>query len=474
MSHSHLHTLRGRLAEETGAAMLIAMIVLLVTGMLAAVSVTVATQTNSSTRRDANNKSALEAAEAGLQVALYRLNMLRPDASHCVGDAVATPPTSGQTSGWCASSVTALGNGNAYQYYTTPSLAASATCVGLTLTSSNTIAQRCVTSVGTSNGVSARSQIRVASFQARPLFPIAGITGTSAVTLNGNVNVSGSAATNGTMTANGNVGLGGAVLGPNARLSKTGNVTVGSTTTLTSPIVLSPVDPGTSNQSSLSACVARQAAGYPSCNDNYRITNYLSNPSHPTSPYDPSTGVSLSSFNAATRTLNLNGNVTLTLGGGVYNFCELTGNGNVTINVGATAKTAIFIDSPDDPGSGCPAGTGHITLSGNVNWVNTSADPTSLQIYVYGFNNGSNQVTLNGNTDFRGVVYAPQSNVVLNGNIGYYGAISGTTVTMNGNSFTWDPRAGSIQAGTTGLYYRTAWAQCTASFGSGSPGSSCG
>ncbi len=468
--------LRDRLADEAGAAMILAMVVLMITGMLAAVSVTLATQTNSSTRRDANTKSALEAAEAGLQVALYRLNMLRPDDTHCIGDAVSTPTITppAPANPLCASSSTQLGNGTSYQYYTTNALAGSAKCVGLVLTSSNTISQRCVTSVGTSNGVSARSQIRVASFVARPLFPIAGITGTTSVALNGNVNVTGWAASNGTISATGNVGLGGAVLGPKAQLTKTGNVTVGQTSTLTSPIVLSPVDPGTSNQSSLSACVARQTAGYPACNDNYRITNYLSNPSHPTAPYDPSTGLSSSNFDPAGRILTLNGNASLTLGGGVYNFCELTGSGNVTINVGATAKTAIFIDSPDDPSSGCAANTGHIALSGNVNWVNTSADPTSLQIYVYGFNDGSNRVTLSGNTAFRGVVYAPQSGVTLNGNIGYYGAISGATVTMNGNSFTWDSRVGSLQAGTTGLYYRTAWAQCTSAITTADPGAGCG
>jgi Tfp pilus assembly protein PilX len=475
MSRFGLHQLRARLADETGAAMLVAMIVVMVTGMLAAVSVTIATQTNSSTRRDANNKSALEAAEAGLQVALYRLNMLRPDDTHCIGDAVSTPTITppAPASPWCVSSSTQLGNGTSYQYYTTPSLGGSATCVGLALTSSNTISQRCVTSVGTSNGVSARSQIRVASFQARPLFPIAGITGTSGVTLNGNANVSGSAASNGTVLANGNISLGGGVLGPAGKLTKNGNVTVGSTTRLTSPIVLSPVDPGTSNQSSLSGCLARQTAGYPACNDNYRINNYINTPSHP-SPYDPLTGVGTSIYDQATRALTLNGNLTLTLGGGVYNFCQLAVNGNITINVGATAKTAIFIDSPDDPGSGCPAGTGNITLNGNVNWSNASGDPTALQIYVYGLNNGSNTVTLNGNTDFHGVIYAPQSTVNLNGNIGYYGAISGTTVNLNGNSFTWDGRAGSLQAGTTGLYYRTAWAQCTSVYSTSNPGVGCG
>ena len=79
------------LRGDDGAAMIVAIIVLMITSLLAAVAVAVAVQTNGSSQRDVAKKNALEAAEAGLQVAVYRLNMLRPDDTHCVGDAVAAP-----------------------------------------------------------------------------------------------------------------------------------------------------------------------------------------------------------------------------------------------------------------------------------------------------------------------------------------------------------------------------------------------
>src|SRR5438477_12357713 len=98
------------MAEESGIAMVMAITVLtIVTGIVAA-AVAVAVQTNGSTRRDADKKNALEAAEAGLQVANYRINMLQPDGTHCVGDGV----TAGNALGMCASTTATLGNGATY------------------------------------------------------------------------------------------------------------------------------------------------------------------------------------------------------------------------------------------------------------------------------------------------------------------------------------------------------------------------
>jgi hypothetical protein len=96
-----------------------------------------------------------------------------------------------------------------------------------------------------------------------------------------------------------------------------------------------------------------------------------------------------------------------------------------------------------------------------VAWTNLSNDPTALQIYVYGQNNGSNTVSFSGNAAFRGVLYAPQSTVRMSGNATFYGALSASQVNLSGNGFNWDSRAGSLQASSTGLYYRTAWAHCT-------------
>jgi hypothetical protein len=220
--------------------------------------------------------------------------------------------------------------------------------------------------------------------------------------------------------------------------------------------VLGPVQPGNSATT----------------NSNYRITNYLNNPSNPTAPYDMATGVS---YNATTRVLSMGNNSSLTLGGGIYNFCSFTATNNATITLAAGVKTEIIIDSPDDPNSGCGAGTGTLSIKNNANITNTSQDTTALQLYVYGLNDGSNIVDLNNNNALYGVVYAPQSTVNIKNNAGYYGSIAGNVVNINNNmNFNWDSNDQYLQATSTGLYYRTAWAACVPTPPTSDPGSGCG
>ncbi|MHB8691114.1 MAG: DUF7305 domain-containing protein [Solirubrobacteraceae bacterium] len=459
-----------RLRDETGAAMAITIMILAIVTLSVGAAVSVAVDTNAVSIRDAKSKQASEAAEAGLQVALYRLNMLRPDDAHCIGDVVATPGATGT----CTSSVTSIGNGASYQYYMTPTMGSGAACIGVTLGGITSISQRCITSVGISNGVTQRTQIRASAFGAQPLFPVNGIVGLKSLSDSNNASISGWEASNGPITASNNVSITGQIeLGPAGTYSYSNGASNPPKVVLTSPIVLAPVAPGTSNQSSLANCPARQTAGFPACNDNYRISNYLNNPSSPTSPYDQSSGGV--TYNAATRALSMGNNASLTLGGGLYNFCSFSASNNVTINLAPGVKTEIFIDSPDNPGSGCPAGSGTIAASNNVTWMNLSQDPTSLQIYVYGLNDGTNVVNFSNNGVFYGVLYAPQSTINLSNNAAFWGAISGNVVNLSNNTtFNWGASAGTLQATTTGLYYRSGWAQCSPTAPANTPGASCG
>jgi Flp pilus assembly pilin Flp len=495
--------LSSRLRNEDGAAMIIAVIVLMITSALVAVAVSVAVQTNGSTLRDQFKKNALESAEAGLQIGLYRMNMLNPcdpntagcgNQNYCVGDAATAPGTSG----WCQSSTYTMGNGSTYQYWTSPALGNGATCVGLPLTNSvNYIAQRCVTAVGTTNGITARSQIRVAAFRARPLFPVPGITGLKSITNLNNATINGWVASNGIITDTNGATVTGVELGPAGTFVPNAQA-LPPPSVLPSPIVLNPVDPGQSNQTLAANCPARlpDVDGYTSCNDDYRISNELNTPSlcgigAGKVVCDQATGAV--TFNAATRTLTMKNNSTLTLGGGIYNFCEVDIPNNATISLTPGQHVEVFVDSPDDPNSGCPTpcaantangngtpnGFGNLNLSNNVTWTNLSQDPLALQLYVYGCNNGSNVVNFTNNTVFWGILYAPQSTINASNssnNSAFWGAISGNVVNVSNNyHFNWVADSGTLSAGTTGVYYRTAWAQCTPTPPTpSSPGAGCG
>jgi hypothetical protein len=94
---------------------------------------------------------------------------------------------------------------------------------------------------------------------------------------------------------------------------------------------------------------------------------------------------------------------------------------------------------------------------------------------VYGLNNGTNIVNFSNNGVFYGVLYAPQSRIDLSNNAAFWGAISGNVVNLSNNfTFNWGASAGTLQATTTGLYYRTGWAQCSPTAPANTPGANCG
>ena len=102
---------------------------------------------------------------------------------------------------------------------------------------------------------------------------------------------------------------------------------------------------------------------------------------------------------------------------------------------------------------------GSITDGGNGVINNASQHP--IQLIIYGITTGSNpltSITLNGNGAFWGAIYAPLAVVNFKGagnSGGYYGALTGYSIDMTGNStFSYDESLGRF--GSTG-YKVTSW-----------------
>jgi len=437
---------------EQGMALVVGLAVLVVVGLLAAVGIETAIRTNRITRSDAGQKAALAAADAGLAVATYRLNMLAPDATHCVTTAVVAA-----AGGLCpVDGPEALGNGASFNFQATTVLAGGS-CAGQAMANSQqTVAARCISAIGTASGVSVRTQAQVDSFAAQPFFPEPGIVGLNGVTVGNNATVNAVAGTNGVLTLANNTTVNGVVLGLGGSLSVCNtNCPYGTSTTLPNRLGFAAVPIGTS----------------PTVNNDTRITNGKLIP--PVTPYDTTSGAT---WNAATRSIAFaNNGSSITLGGGLYNFCNFTTGNKTTINVANGVKAVIIIDSPTDPNSnGCPVGSGNMVLGNNVtfNDFNTVPVATDLQFYIYG--NGTNVEWGNGTTAFA-TVFAPNSIVDLNNVGSFVGAVGARQVNINNvATYTYDPSASSLQAGSQGLYYRSAWQQCAAApTVSGNLGSGC-
>ncbi len=442
--------IRRAAAGEQGIALPVALALLLILTLLGTAAVVASTQTNDLTTRDANAKAALEAADAGLRVAAFRLNQLRPDDTHCPTIPISAPDA---TNMCAAAGPESIGNGASYRYWIS-GLLGGGTCAGNTVDSTQTsIGQRCITAIGTANGVGARTQERVVAYDSRPVFPTA-IYGSKSVTISNNATINGTSlqpallGTNGALT----IGGGGTVI-DGYQVGPTATISDSSTTNNAPPTASQP---------------ARRTTPWPALSDvQFGNTNTVNEDAR-ICGLDPCSGVT---YDATTRVLRMSNNSSLTLGGGIYNFCDFTAGNNAHITIGATVQTQIYIDSPsrilsDGITPACPS-TGTFTLSNNDTLDNPSGNALNIQLYVYGNPAlpGTSVVSLFNNSNSYVSVDAPFSTVKISPsrNTSYTGAIAGYAVTLgNAANFTYQPSTSTLQIGALGLYYRAYWAQCPA------------
>ncbi len=114
--------------------------------------------------------------------------------------------------------------------------------------------------------------------------------------------------------------------------------------------------------------------------------------------------------------LSISGNTTKTYAGGTYywNSISISGNGKLTF----TGPATVYLKEK-------------LTVSGKG--ISTASNkPPNLIVYVQGIA-ANPTVSLSGNANFYGAIYAPNSSVNLNGNGALYGAVIGKTVTNSGN-----------------------------------------
>ncbi len=480
------HTLRPRLADERGIALVAALGVLAITLLLAGVAISVAVATNSSSNRDTNATTAVQAADAGARTAEYRLNVFLPGQNNCPTPTATAVGSGGAPSATiCAPQTGTLGNGATFTYWVSRAMQTGDACTGSSVNSSlGAVEQRCITAIGTVDGVSARVQERVAAYNSTPVFPVA-IFGTKSVTIDNNVNIisdtSGDPAligTNGVLNAAPNGGgitvIDGYQLPPGASVNIGGNVTNdGPTTGIATPYPV-PTPAGTStsqNTASGGTCVGAS----PQTNCDYRIGNC------PSLACDPTTGKVY--FDPVGRTLYIDNHSSVELGGGFYNFCSLYMGNGAEITIAPTVNSAIYIDSPADPTSGTsgsstnpPCSTsasaqgvapGTFTMS-NGSSLNYGFSALKAQVYVYGDpldTPPTNAVSLDNTASISFGLVAPYSNVTLSpsNNSLFRGAIVGYTVTLGNKShFTYEADTSTLQKGSLEQFFRSYWEQCPA------------
>ncbi len=428
-----------RMGGERGIAVPVALAVLVLVWALATVSLREALTSQNQSQRDRDVKRALQAANAGVEAAIYRFNLLQPGSQQCVTGAGGTLGITGLAQdAWCAEQSEDLGDNGSYTMRVSPAVAIQP--------NGQALIQREIVSIGYSNAVRRRVLTRVTAATGEPIFP-GGYAGVSltALDVGNNVNVTGGLGTNGSILLKNFADVcGNATPGPGKSVSIQNNAHVCggySTTAAQTSFNLQPVDQGNA----------------PTVNDNGRIGD----PPAGTNP-DPCTSCSDIEWDPGTRVLSLRNNATLTLGGNVYSLCRLDLDNTAQLKIAARASgtaVRIYVDSPDSCGDG--NGMGSVSVRNNASIVNMNTDPTTLQLYVVGSPTTATSVDFaNGvslQTDLVMAIYAPNSTVTLRNNTHLTGAIAARLLVLENNALlNYHERIADITSGSMVRLYRDA------------------
>jgi Tfp pilus assembly protein PilX len=420
---------------EEGIAMYIVVMCMMVVLTIGAALSIAGHQSSTAVSDDELGVRALQAAEAGAQAAVHRMNLQQPVDTKCITTTVSNPQSGNS---WCApTGAESVGNRASYSYQT--SLPISSGCTGSDFGSSTL--QRCIVSTGTAGGIRKRVVQRVVSSTGQDPFPIAGLLGKDFFKAKNNNNIGGVVGTNGQLELGNNSTISGGVQlwqGAPDPIGYSGPVQRNP-----QPFVLSPpnmLNPATMLDSKTSNDNARLLAG--------------------ANPADSCSNGSGACYTSGTRTLFMGNNDSVTLGGGVYNFCQINFGNGANVNIAAGATILIYIDSPARPGSGCAAGSGGISTGNNATFSNPSQDPTKLQIVIYGQAPSWPTIDLPNNITVYGAIYAPNTGIKFKNNGNFVGGITAKSIEFKNNAFAWDSRVNNIRLATTLIYYRGSWRQC--------------
>jgi Tfp pilus assembly protein PilX len=431
------------LRSERGVALPVAVSMLMASGALAGVAATSAITSDRQASRDRNVKRAVAAADAGIDVGVYRLNKFALSlnaTNQCVtmngSGVLAVEPVNadGTAAGWCRAQTESLGEGASFTYRVSQRQQVN---VG-----GQDVWQRKVVAVGLVNGVQRRAATQVSAPTGNPLFAYT-IFSHEDLVMRNNSSIEGTARTNGNaVIQNSSKICGDLTVGTGKQLRGSKNCSSGSTSTATEPLVLAPVK-------------------MPATNENWRLT--IGSPG----PDDPRSGSV--SWNTSTRVLSLDNDGQITLNGGIYILCGLTLNQNGRIIIpddGTPVK--IYIDAPERCAGANPRGSVSLEQSSRI--VNASGDPTMVQLYVVGSTSPSlsTQVAFRNGHDLSMVVYAPNSLVTFDNQNTFRGAVMAKKVEIrNKAEIIGDPRVANLMGDDVPLqvYKRQSWIECNAQGG---------
>jgi hypothetical protein len=390
--------------------------------------------------RDHDSKEAIAAADAGASVALLRLNRFQSKlstATPCVGPAGETLLSA---SGWCPSTTSEKVGDATYTYRVSA------------YTGTGTYN---VVAIGTAGSVSRRVDVGLFSNNGKNVFAEEKMIGQENIKLKGSVNVKTDIGTNGSVELENENGKQAIVcgdirhgIGKEAPTPKcNGTVSEGEKDL---PEVTPPSDIATNN----SDCRLAVTCASKSEVDTYAKTNGKKEEVGKRTSTEP--------WDSKHTTINIPNNSRLSMGGRDYLVCGLFVNGELIMNAGSEIR--IFVDTPEH--CGLKAGATQVEFTASSNISSTGYNPaqgsyTIPGIYVL----GESTVKLSGNSGTNEVmIYAPKSEIELQGDATWKGMIAGKKLYVHGNpTIESDPNIKAPAITFASLLARTRYVECVGS-----------
>jgi hypothetical protein len=394
--------------HEGGFAVPTVLMLTLATMSIVTVGVLASIQVEGGTVRDKGSKSALTIAEAGVEQALLHYNRIPPSTEPCA-------PVGGTASaGWCPP-VAGGFNGGTYTYQLKPVT---------NFNGSDVISREIeVVSTGNVDGVQRRVDV-VANSTVRPFREWE-----STVLAQDGIHLNSEAYVGSNMATNGDV-----LMDSNAQLCGHASYGVGQSMTL---LENAEQICGTQAEKALTLPPVNQGDA-PTVNDNGRFFSLdLVSGNRAGACFD---GVRANgqAGTCGERHLDITGNSSVTLGGARYSFCKLSLNSNTALYVEAGKTVTIYFDSPE--ACGLADGESQLELASNARITTTPGAPVNIALLFVGSDTMETRIQLNSNTSAQGncnqnfVIYAPRTDIQLNSNASFCGAIGGKNLEIRSES----------------------------------------
>jgi hypothetical protein len=179
------------------------------------------------------------------------------------------------------------------------------------------------------------------------------------------------------------------------------------------------------------------------------------------------------------RHLDIQSNTSVTLGGSKYSFCKLTMSSNTSLLVASGHTVSIYFDSPE--ACGYSSGVVQLDMASNTRITTNDGQPAQVQLLFVGSTSTQTKILLSSNTDINAscvqnfVVYAPLTDVEMNSNSTYCGALAAKKLHLDSNA---DIRTDALSQGftippTAAHYTFDRFVECTATTTASSPNAGC-